>query len=133
MTLSRRSVERKRAWLGWTAMLPLIGLTACSASPKHQAKTEQELHADELSSGGHDAATHEYRCRDGAILLVDFRHEGLSIEIRTAPSSPPLVLTAPSQGTDFVGSHMRATMKERELLLVGPGQGRRVCTRTTIG
>ncbi|NNM77703.1 hypothetical protein HJG53_12365 [Sphingomonas sp. ID1715] len=119
--------------LGWVATLLPIAAAACSASPKHQAKTEQELHAEELSAGGHDAATHEYRCRDGSVLFVDFGHEGLSIEIRTAPGSSPLVLTAPSQGTDFVGAGTRATMKERELLLVGPGERQRLCTRTTIG
>lgn len=115
------------------ALLLSMSIGACSSKQPSHSPTEEQIHANDRSLAAHHVGTHRFRCRDGTVLLVDFAKKGMSIEIRTAETSPPLVLTAPTQGAAYVGDHASATLEERELHLTEPDRSRRDCIRESLG
>ena len=111
----------------------LVCVASCSSQDRNRAPTEEQIHAGDRSLNARHVGTHQFRCRDGGSLLVDFRNGGMSLEIRSAPASPPLVLTAPSQGAAYVGNDARAIMREQELDLLLSDGSRRLCQRRSLG
>jgi hypothetical protein len=71
-----------------------------------------------------------YRCSDGEPLFVDYKDNGLQIDLRRFSSAVPMTLTAPAQGLQYVGKTATATFKGSQLTVVegegapGPANGR---------
>src|SRR3546814_20913884 len=79
---------------------------------------------------------HPYRCSDGEPLFVDYKDNGLQIDLRRSSSAVPMTLTAPAQGLQYVGETATATFKGSQPTVV-EGEGRtRICeregTRSTV-
>lgn len=119
-----------------TAQVAVVGLVAviasgCSSEPEPGAPTEQELHADERAAPGGVKGRHVFRCDDGERLLVDFKDDGLTIEVRDDESAPALALTAPAQGLQYQGDTGTATFVAGKLHLRSFKGEERSCTRRT--
>lgn len=109
----------------------VLVLAACSDERKPSTPTEQELHAKDGFEGGGVRGRHLFACDDGKMIFVDFKDQGLTLEIRERDAGPPLVLTAPSQGLQFVGEGATVTITAGGLRL-DPAEGRtRSCRRKT--
>ena len=94
------------------ATLPLVGLGE----------------ADSAVATG-EMGRHRYRCSDGEPLFVDYKDNGLQIDLRRSSSAVPITLTAPAQGLQYVGETATATFKGSQLTIV-EGDGRtRICER----
>ena len=106
-------------------------VTACSAEKAPSPPTEQEIHALDRGAPGGVRGRHVFRCDDGKRLLVDFKDQGLTLEIREREADPPLVLTAPSQGLQYQGGADTATVVAGGLRIQPATGGERVCTRRT--
>ena len=106
-------------------------LIACSEQPKPGPPTEQELHSTDVGAFGSVRGRHLFRCRDGGEMLVDFKEQGLFLEIRAREGDPPVTLTAPSQGLQYIGDGGSATMAAGELRFVPLVGEERICTRRT--
>lgn len=116
-----------------TAAMSLIAATfvlaACAEERKPRAPTEEEIHSRDFETPSRVRGRHLYACDDGQPLFVDFKDQGLSIELRQREQEAPRVLSAPSQGLQYVGTYESATMTGNELRLVN-SQGRtRVCRK----
>lgn len=113
------------------AMLTVAGtvvLAGCSEK-KQRPPTEQEIHARDFDTVGGVRGRHLYNCDDGEPLFVDFKDEGLSIELRPQEQGPAETLSAPAQGLQFVGNNASVTMTGHELRYAD-AQGRtRVCRK----
>lgn len=90
-------------------MLALLAIAGCSGNQSAPAPTEQELHSRDWAFGG-VKGRHLFRCNDGNNLIVDYKDQGLTLEIRRAESDQPLMLTAPSQGLQYQGEAGTASM-----------------------
>lgn len=118
---------RPRPFIG--ALLIVLG--ACSGEQKPSAPSEQELHAQDGSGRGGTRGRHLFSCDDGRIIFVDYKDQGLALEIREQESGAPLIFTAPSQGLQFVGDGATATIITGGLRL-DPAKGKtRLCKRET--
>lgn len=106
-------------------------LAGCSAEQPRRAPTEQEVHAADRPALGGIPGRHEFACRDGHALLVDFKDQGNMLELREQPTGVPLVLTAPVQGLQYVGERATVTFDAGELRLQQAGQAERVCKRAS--
>lgn len=101
----------------------------CSKKPKEMAPTEQEIHSQDRGLAVGPMGRHPYVCDDGKLLLVDFKDNGLSIELRDAPMAPPIRLDAPAQGLQYQNAGNSAVFRASELILDGVKVGRRTCHR----
>lgn len=106
-------------------------LLGCSEQPKPGPPTEQELHSTDIGTPGRVKGRHLFSCRDGGELLVDFKDQGLFLDIREREGDPPVTLTAPSQGLQYVGDGGSATMAAGELRFLPVAGGERICKRRT--
>lgn len=116
-----------RGMMAGAAMLPLA---ACSSEHKSPVPTEEELHSDDRAAPGGVKGRHVFRCDDGGRLLVDFKDQGLTIEVRDDESAPPLRLTAPAQGLQYQGATGAATFVAGKLYLSSRGEERSCARRT---
>jgi len=121
-----------RSMIGWPVGAIAIGLSlaGCSAQPQKNPPSEEELHAGD-GGGNRTPVRHLYHCNDGRERLVDFKNDGLTIEVRRDAQAPPLVLTAPTQGRPYVGKLMRATFGGSELRIETPTEALLICTKET--
>ena len=101
-------------------------VAGCSGEKQSQQPTEQELHAADAALSGSVKGRHLVGCKDGGDLLVDFKDQGLALEIRENAADRPLVLTAPAQGLQYIGDTASATFKNGELRLQAPPQPERI-------
>jgi hypothetical protein len=108
-----------------------VTLAGCSSETPKQEPTEQELHAADTEHPGGVRGRHHFLCQDGGSLLVDFKDQGLGLDIREGETERPMVLIAPSQGLQFVGDTATATIGNGELRLQARGKPERVCKRQT--
>ena len=61
------------------------------------------------------------------LIAVDYKDNGLQIDLRRSNGGPPMMLTAPAQGLQYVGETATATFKGSQLTIV-EGDGRtRIC------
>jgi hypothetical protein len=67
---------------------------------------------------------HPYRCSDGEPLFVDYKDNGLQIDLRRSGNGPPMTLTAPAQGLQYVGETATATFKGSQPIVEGEGRTR---------
>ena len=117
----------------WKQVLPALvvvaGLAACSENKKPAPPTEQQIHSSDSGVATGEVGRHPYRCSDGQPLFVDYKDGGLRIDLRRSNSGPPMTLTAPFQGLQYVGDTATATFKGAQLTIV-EGDGRtRTCER----
>jgi hypothetical protein len=109
--------------------LALFILTGCSEKPQPGPPTEQEIHAADHGEAGGSLGRHPYRCEDRKPLFVDFRDKGLQVELRDAPDTSPLVLTAPTQGLQYVGEGASATIAGATIVIVYADGPTRICRK----
>ena len=111
------------------AFILVVGLAACSESKPPTPPTEQQIHSSDSAVATGEMGRHPYRCSDGEPLFVDFKDNGLQIDLRPSNSGLPMTLTAPAQGLQYVGETATATFKGSQLTVV-EGDGRtRTCER----
>lgn len=106
-------------------------LVGCSAEQPRKAPTEQEVHAADRPAPNGVPGRHEFACRDGRALLVDFMDQGNMLELRDQSTDVPLIVTAPAQGLQYVGERATVTFDAGELRLQRAGEPERVCKRLT--
>lgn len=104
-------------------------VTGCAEEKKPRVPTEQEIHSRDFETASRVRGRHLYACDDKEPLFVDFKDDGLTLELRSEEQGPVQTLSAPSQGLQYVGDTNSATMTGNELQLVD-AQGRtRVCRK----
>lgn len=123
-------MTRFRISIGGAGACLVLALSACSAQPRQSPPSEEELHAGD-GEGNRTPVRHLYHCNDGRERLVDFKNEGLTIEVRRDAQAPPVILTAPTQGRPYVGKSIRATFDGSELKLEAPTETLVICTKET--
>ena len=101
----------------------------CVEEKKPRVPTEEEIHSRDFETASRVRGRHLYTCDDNEPLFVDFKDNGLTLELRSEEQGPVQTLSAPSQGLQYVGAANSATMTGNELQLVD-AQGRtRVCRK----
>ncbi len=119
-------MHRKRALL---ALVFVAGLAACSESKQAIPPTVQQIHSSDSAEATGEMGRHPYRCSDGGPLFVDYKENGLQIDLRRSKSQPSMTLTAPAQGLQYVRDTATATFNVSQLTIV-EGDGRtRSCRR----
>ena len=114
------------------ALILVIGLAACTESKPPAPPTEQQIHSSDSAVATGEMGRHPYRCSDGEPLFVDYKDNGLQIDLRRSNGGPPMMLTAPAQGLQYVGETATATFKGSQLTIV-EGEGRtRTCEREGV-
>ncbi|MBB3589342.1 hypothetical protein [Sphingomonas sp. BK481] len=114
--------------LGLGAILILAG---CSEQPQKGPPTEQEIHAADSAVASRAPGRHPYRCDDNKTLLVDFKDQGLTVELRRDAKAPAAVLTAPLQGLQYVGDAETATFSGNQIKIEAPGKRPVLCQKAT--
>ena len=109
------------------AVILVVGLAACSERKPPAPPTEPQIHSSDSAVTTGEMGRHRYRCSDGEPLFVDYKDNGLQIDLRRSNGGPPMMLTAPAQGLQYVGETATATFKGSQLTIV-EGDGRtRIC------
>lgn len=93
----------------------LLASSGCSEQPRKAPPSEQEIHAGDSGDASGAPGRHPYRCDDNRPLLIDFKDEGLTLELRRETGAAPVVLTAPAPGLQYVGDTMSATFTGNEI------------------
>src|SRR3546814_1307882 len=94
------------------ALILVVGLAACTESKPPAPPTEQQIHSSDSAVATGEMGRHPYRCSDGEPLFVDYKDNGLQIDLRRSSSAVPMTLTAPAQGLPYVGETATATRSE---------------------
>lgn len=123
------TVMRARTRAATLALTGAVVLAGCAEEKKPRAPTEQEIHARDFETASGVRGRHLYTCGDGAPLFVDFKDEGLSIELRREERGPPQTLSAPAPGLQYVGDNASVTFKGHELRFVDAQARTRVCRK----
>lgn len=110
---------------------PLV-LPACSEKPQPGPPTKQEIHAADSGVPGGALGGHTYRCEDRKPLFVDFKDKGLQVELRDALDAPAPVLTAPTQGLQYVGERASATIAGSTMVIFMAGGPTRISRKEGI-
>jgi len=100
---------------GFAGIALVLASSGCSEQPRKAKPAEQEIHAGDSGDASGIAGRHPYRCDDDRPLLVDFKNEGLTLELRRDGNAAPVVLTAPAAGLQYVGDTMSAMFSGNEL------------------
>jgi hypothetical protein len=113
-------------------------VSCCGRQPEHGCgaghplrPTEQEIHASDSGVPNGTPGRHPYRCDGNRALLIDFKDQGLTVELRSDARAAPIVLTAPSQGLQYVGDAQSATFSGNEIRIEAAGQRPVVCRKET--
>lgn len=105
------------------------GFSACSGDPEQMPTTERDIHASQNQDGSAQSGRHPYQCTDGQSRFVDFKNEGLTMEVRTSYEGEPLVLNAPAQGFQYRSANLSAHFRDTNLVLVTGEGAKVVCER----
>lgn len=105
-----------------------LALAGCSDRKEPPPPSQQQIHASDSGVETGQIGRHRYRCDDGNMLFVDFKDDGLHIDLRRAADAPPTTLTAPTQGLQYVGDTMTATFRGVQMVIVENGGGTRTCS-----
>lgn len=117
--------------IGLICMGVLLASSGCSEQPRKMPPTEQEIHAGDSGDASKTPGRHPYRCDAIRPLLVDFKDEGLTLELRRDASAAPVVLTAPAQGLQYVGDTISATFTGNEIKIEEAGKRPVLCRKET--
>ncbi len=120
-----------RIWIGILGIGALLASSSCSEPPRNGPPTEEEIHAVDSGVARGTPGRHPYRCDDNRTLLVDFKNEGLTLELRRDESATPVALTAPSSGLQYVGDTISATFLGNEIKLERVGERSILCRKAT--
>jgi hypothetical protein len=105
------------------------GFSACSGDPEQMPTTERDSHASQIQDGSAQSGRHPYQCTDGQSRFVDFKNEGLTMEVRKSYEGEPLVLNAPAQGFQYRSANLSAHFRNTNLVLVTSEGAKVVCER----
>lgn len=105
------------------------GFSACSGDPEQMPTTERDIHASQIQDGSAQSGRHPYQCTDGQSRFVDFKNEGLTMEVRKSYEGEPLVLNAPAQGFQYRSANLSAHFRNTNLVLVTSEGAKVVCER----
>lgn len=119
----------KRIMATMSLIAGIVVLAACAEERKPRAPTEEEIHSKDFETPSRVRGRHLYACDNGEPLYVDFKDQGLSIELRPREQDLPRILSAPSQGLQYVGVDESAVMTGNELRLVNSEGRTRVCRK----
>src|SRR3546814_9307909 len=64
------------------ALILVVGLAACTESKPPAPPTEQQIHSSDSAVATGDMGRHPYRCSDREPLFVDYKDNGLQIDLR---------------------------------------------------
>lgn len=117
--------------IGFAGISLVLASSGCSEQPRKAPPTEQEIHAGDSGDASGTPGRHPYRCDDDRPLLVDFKNEGLTIELRRDGSAVPVVLTAPAPRLQYVGDTMSATFTGNEIKIEEVGKRPVLCRKDT--
>jgi hypothetical protein len=117
--------------IGIVGIGALFASSGCSEQPRKGPPTEQEIHASDSGDASGTPGRHPYQCDDDRTLLVDFRDEGLTLELRPDARAVPIVLTAPAPGLQYVGDTMSATFTGNEIKIEEAGKRPVLCRKET--
>ena len=117
-------------------VMPLIsivaiaaGFSACSGDPEQMPTSERDIHASQIQDGSAPSGRHPYQCTDGRSRFVDFKNEGLTMEVRKSYEGEPLVPNAPAQGFQYRSANLSAHFRNTNLVLVTSEGAKVVCER----
>jgi hypothetical protein len=105
------------------------GFSACSGDPEQMPTSERDIHASQIPDGSAQSGRHPYQCTDGQSRFVDFKNEGLTMEVRKSYEGEPLVLNAPAQGFQYRSANLSAHFRDTNLVLVTGEGAKVVCER----
>jgi hypothetical protein len=117
--------------IGIAGMSVVLMLSGCSEQPRKAPPTEQQIHAGDSGDASGTPGRHPYRCNDNRTLLLDFKGDGLTLELRRDASATPIVLTAPAPGLQYVGETMSATFTGNEITIEQAGGRAVLCRKAT--
>jgi len=117
--------------IGIMGMGALLASSGCYEQPRKAPPTEQQIHAGDSGDAGGIPGRHPYRCDDARPLLIDFKDEGLTLELRRETGAPPVVLTAPAPGLQYVGDTMSATFTGNEIKIDEGDKPPVLCSKAT--
>lgn len=104
-----------------------LALAACSQEPRKGPPTKQKIHANYSGGASGTPSCQSYRCDDNRPLLVDFKDQGLTLELRRDGSPTPVLLTAPTQRLRYVGEAMSAIFAGNEIKVEEAGKSPVMC------
>ena len=117
--------------IGIAVICVVLTLFGCSEQPRKAPPTEQEIHAGNSGDASGTRGRHPYRCDDNRPLLVDFKNEGLALELRRDANAAPIILTAPAAGLQYVGDTMSATFSGSEIKIEEADKHPVLCRKAT--
>ena len=117
--------------IGIVGTCVLLTLSGCFEQPRKAPPTEQEIHAGDSGDASGARGRHPYRCDDNRPVLVDFKNEGLALELRRDANAAPIVLTASAPGLQFVGDTMSATFSGNEIKIKETDKRPVLCRKAT--
>ena len=117
--------------IGIAGICVVLTLSGCSEQPRKAPPTEQEIHARDSGDASGTPGRHPYRCNDNRVLLIDFKDEGLTLQLRRDASTVPITLTAPAPGLQYVGETMSATFTGNEIKIEEAGKRPVLCRKAT--
>src|SRR3546814_5300468 len=82
------------------ALILVVGLAACTESKPPAPPTEQQIHSSDSAVATGEMGRHPYRCSDGEPLFVDYKDNGLQIDLRRPSGAVPMTLPAPAQSEE---------------------------------
>lgn len=116
---------------GIAGLSVVLALTGCSEQPREARPTEQEIHAGDSGDGSGTPGRHPYRCDNDRSLLIDFKSDGLTLELRRDGNAAPVVLTAPAPGLQYVGNTISATFSGNEIKMEEADKRPVLCRKAT--
>jgi len=117
--------------IGIICLSALLAASGCSEQPREMPPTEEQIHANDSGDASKIPGRHPYRCDANRPLLVDFKDEGLTLELRPDARAAPVVLTAPAQGLQYVGDAISASFTDNELKIEEAGKRPVLCRKET--
>ncbi len=109
----------------------VAAVAGCTDNKEPPPPTEQEIHAGDSGVASGELGRHPYVCDDGSRLLIDFKDEGLQLVLRDGADAAPITLTAPTQGLQYVGDRISATLAGANLTVQRANGRPRTCQRET--
>lgn len=97
----------------------LVSLSGCSPEP-------------EPDPGPERVGRQTFACSDGSEVQVEFRNDGLTIDLAVLPNGQPQRLTAPGRGLPFVGDGTSVYLSNGGIALVPSAGPSLSCRPATI-
>lgn len=117
--------------IGIASISVLLASTGCSEQPRKAPPTEQEIHAGDSGDASGTPGRHPYRCDNYRSLFIDFKSDGLTLELRHNANAAPIILTAPAPGLQYVGDTMSATFSGNEIKIEEADKRPILCSKAT--